>query len=150
MEILSSTAKSSPLALRGETVLWLRSVKDDYRYHPNANKGRLVRHHFPLKTKVLRLLSGLAICWNFLKRIAAWLAFEKSNYCQFSIFLQWLKLDTDHQSRINFGHVCQWAPKRARERARVSQAVSQNVREWARESQSVQREQEWGRVGIQK
>ena len=88
MEILSSTAKSSPLALRGETVLWLRSVKDDYRYHPNANKGRLVRHHFPLKTKVLRLLSGLAICWNFLKRIAAWLAFEKSNYCQFSIFLQ--------------------------------------------------------------
>ena len=47
MEILSSTAKSTPLALRGETVLWLRSVKDDYRYHPNANKGRLVRHIFP-------------------------------------------------------------------------------------------------------
>ena len=93
MEILSSTAKSTPLALRGETVLWLRSVKDDYRYHPNANKGRLVRHHFPSKTKVLHLLSGLAICWNalqknFLKRIAGWLAFEKSNYCQFSIFLQ--------------------------------------------------------------
>ena len=88
MEILSSTAKSTPLALRGETVLGLRSVKDDYRYHPNANKGRLVRH-------------------VFLKKIAGWLAFEKSNFCQFSIFLQSLKLDTDHQSRINFGHVCQ-------------------------------------------
>ena len=74
MEILSSTAKSSPLALRGETVLWLRSVKDDYRYHPNANKGRLVQHHFPSKTKALHLLSGLAMCSNappknFLKKL---------------------------------------------------------------------------------